>query len=478
MAPGRDRGRFWGWSVPGDEGVAIGRVVAEEETMPVDRISRRNVIKGLAAGAAGAALLPAGVGATGRRVPNALAFVHQTGDYQGKFVIVSTANPDQNAPLIQAIEAAHAGVKVEWRFLPSERFVELFTASEVAGDQIDLMDLNGQDLRRYAVGGRLKDLSGVAYKDRFQDVALATYTIHGQLWALPRGGISGFTFFYNKKALEKVGVTTEPQTYDELVAMAPALDQAGYAPFVHPGKNIYLWPVWQFWAHAQTSGNKAIENTIATLTGELKFTAPEHVQALEILNKFAQDKLFIKSVNSLERDAAWLLLTQGKAAFFYDHSSRIGSYSVGEFPDLDLGLIQPVRAVPDPNVARQLPGGTGSALGMYAKIAAEREEIAASIMDLMTSDEWVKWSNDLNKDPVSCNKNVQASDDPLALKYARECSPNQITYLDWLWPPEITRAFQENQQAIVAGDKKPDEAAQAIEGVMDQLRKDGYTFEA
>ena len=96
----------------------------------------------------------------------------------------------------------------------------------------------------------------------------------------------------------------------------------------------------------------------------------------------------------------------------------------------------------------------------------------------MTSDEWVKWSNDLNKDPVSTNANVQASDDPLAVKYATECADNQFTYLDWYWPPEITRAFQENQQAIVAGTKTPDQAAEAIQGVLDGLIADGYKFES
>jgi ABC-type glycerol-3-phosphate transport system substrate-binding protein len=100
------------------------------------------------------------------------------------------------------------------------------------------------------------------------------------------------------------------------------------------------------------------------------------------------------------------------------------------------------------------------------------------ILDLMTSDQWVKWSNDTNKDPVSTNKNVEASDDVLAVKYATECADNQFTYLDWYWPPEITRAYQENQQAVVAGTKNPQEAADAIQKVLDDLYKDGYTFES
>ena len=82
------------------------------------------------------------------------------GDYQGEIVILSASNAEQHQYLIDGIEANFPGVNVAWRGLTSERYTELFAAAEIAGDQIDIMDLNGQDLRRYAVGGRLKDLSG------------------------------------------------------------------------------------------------------------------------------------------------------------------------------------------------------------------------------------------------------------------------------------------------------------------------------
>jgi raffinose/stachyose/melibiose transport system substrate-binding protein len=439
--------------------------------MSNQKLSRRHFLRPSAATGVGLAVVacaPAPGAAPAGNAPAAEGGAG--GPYQGKFVIVSAGNPEQNEPLITAIQDAHPGVEVEWRGLTSERYTELFAAAEVAGDQIDIMDLNGQDLRRYAVGGKLVDLSDLDYKDRFREVGLNTYTIAGKLWALPRGGISGFPFLYNKRILDEVGATQEPETYTELLELSGAIKDAGYAPFVHPGKNIYLWPIWQFWAYAQTSGNQPVEKTFQTLTGEAKFTDPEHVAALEILSKYASDGLFIEGVNSLDNDSAWIALSQGKAAFWYHHSSVVGTY-------LDLSLMPPLRSVEDASIKRMLPGGTGWATGIYAKIAPERLDLAYEILDLMTTDEWVKFVNDVAKDPVSTNVNVQASDDPLAVKYATECADNQFTYLDWYWPPEITRAFQENQQAIVAGAKTPDQAAESIQGVMDELYADGYTFE-
>ncbi len=398
-----------------------------------------------------------------------------SGSGETNFVILAAGNPEQNAPLIQAIEDAHPGVTVEWRGLTSERYTELFAAAEVAGDQIDLMDLNGQDLRRYAVGGKLKDLSDIEFKDRFREVGLRTYTVNDKLWALPRGGISGFTFFVNQKALDAIGVDKEPETYDELLEWAPMLKEAGYAPFTHAGKNIYLWPVWHFFSYAQTSGNDPVEQTWAILQGEKKFTDEDSIAALEILYRYAQDGMFIEGVNGLDSDGALLTFTQGKSAFWYTHTGAIAQYRGGDFPELEMSLVPPLRSVPDAN--RMLPGGTGAADGIYANIADERLDLAFSVLDLMTSDEWVGWANKTFADPVSTNVNVEASDDPLSLKYAEECAPMQFTYLDWYWPPEITRAFQENQQALVAGSKTPDAAAESIQQVLDELYADGYTFE-
>jgi raffinose/stachyose/melibiose transport system substrate-binding protein len=265
-------------------------------------------------------------------------------------------------------------------------------------------------------------------------------------------------------------------TYDDLKALAVELKKAGIAPFSHAGKNIYLWPVWFFWAYGQTSGNKSVEKTFSTLAGDLKFTDPEVVAGLEVLYRFAQDGMFIDGVNALDSDGAWLAFSQGQAAFEHEHSWRLGLFRDNEYPELDLSLIAPVRVVDDANILRNLPGGTGDAVTIYSGIGSEREELAYQILDLFSSDEIVKQMNDVNRDPVSTNANVQASDDPLALKYAEECAPFQTTYLDWYWPPEITRSFQEQQQGLVAGTTTPDAAAQAIQDQLEELYQDGYEF--
>jgi ABC-type glycerol-3-phosphate transport system substrate-binding protein len=432
------------------------------------RLSRRDFLKATA-GAGGAVVAAAtNIGS----IP-----VLGQDDYQGKIVIMSASEASQEETLIARIEETFPGVEIEWRSLTSERYTELFAAAEIASDQIDIMDLNGQDLRRYAVGGRLKDLSNVDYLDRFRPIGLETYTIGGKLWAIPNGGISGFPFFYNKKAMDAIGFEGDPESYQELLDMAGDLKAAGYAPFTHSGQNIYLWPVWQFWAYAQTSGNRPVEGTWDVLAGNTKFTDAEHLAGLEILQAYTDDGMFVDGVNSMDTPAAQLSLTTGNAAFWYHWSGWAGSYGPGDFPELDLSFVNPLRSVEDETVRRQLPGGTGWATGIYSRIAPEREQITFEILDFMTSDEMVALRNEVYSDAVSTNIGVEPSDDPLAVRYGEISAPNQFVYLDWYWPPEITRVFQEQQQGIVAKTVTAGEAAASIQDVLDELYAEGYEFE-
>ena len=154
--------------------------------------------------------------------------------------------------------------------------------------------------------------------------------------------------------------------------------------------------------------------------------------------------MFIDGVNSMDVTAAELSMTAGNAAFWYHWSGWVGSYRGGYFSELDLSFVNPLRSVEDETVRRQLPGGTGFATDIYSRIAPEREELANAILDFFTTDEMVALRNAVFSDAVSTNIGVQPSDDPLAIRYGEISAPNQFVYLDWYWPPEITRSPSRN----------------------------------
>ena len=82
---------------------------------------------------------------------------------------------------------------------------------------------------------------------------------------------------------------------------------------------------------------------------------------------------------------------------------------------------------------------------------------------------------DTNKISVLTTK-LEGASDPLSQQVAGLVD-NLTTYLDWLWPPQITRAFQEGIQAGVAKQKKAEEVASDIQKEFDKLVASGYKFQ-
>jgi raffinose/stachyose/melibiose transport system substrate-binding protein len=397
--------------------------------------------------------------------------------YQGKFTVFGVSVAEQGqGKLNQDFEATRSGVKVEYTFMPSAKFVELFTAAQNAGEQIDVLILNGQDLRRYATANQLVDLtSEITYKDRIRPIGLRTYTISGKLWALPYGSIGGFPIWYNQVLLEKLGLKY-PATFQDLVAMKGELKKANVAAYTHSGKEIYLWPVWFFTTYAQTTRNQSVEKTVATLKGQSKFTDAEALEALDAIFKHGKESLFIEGVNSLDIDGATATFLTGKAALWLHHNGLIRTVREANPPNMTLDVALAPQMVAE-KVQSQFPGGTGAALCIYHKIDDKRRPLAFEYLDFLTQDKNVEFLVREGKGSVATNANAKPSDDPVAIKFGNELIDQLRIYLDWYWPPQITRAFQENIQAGVGGQKTAEQAAKDIQAVFDKLVADGYKYQ-
>jgi len=384
--------------------------------------------------------------------------------------------PDQAwADLIKSFEAAHPGITIKETDYPSETFVTLFTAQQTAGQPVDAVALNGQDLRRYATNGTLLALND-ADNSRFRPGAISTGQVNGKTYGLPLGSISGFPIFANKKVLAKAGVSDLPKSYDDFLALRDKLKPLGLKVFTHPGKNIYLWPVWFFTTFAQTTGNKSNERTADILSGKAKFTDEDTVKALDLLFKFGTDGLLTQDVFSMDSPQALADFSAGHAAFWLQHESLITQINQDKPPELDLDVMLMPKLV-DGDVKSQYPGGPSGIVGVIAKNDADRQAAAQAFIDWVTTDDAdaaeVKFANGT----VPVNTGVKPFGGGVVEKLVGY-SENLVTYLDWNWPPEVTRAFQEGIQGGVAGQISAADAASSAQDALDQLVSNGYKFQA
>jgi raffinose/stachyose/melibiose transport system substrate-binding protein len=384
------------------------------------------------------------------------------------------ASPDKALPIaLKEFEAANPGVTTKLIIYPEENFAAMYSASQTAGEEVDLLNLNGQDLRRYATSNALLSFNSFTYKDRFIPEALSPYAVNGQLQGLPAGAAGGFVVFTNLALLEKLGLQV-PSTYEELKAVGAALRAKGFSAFTHPGKIIYMWPVWFFTTFAQTTGNHSIERTAAILSGKGKFTDPDVVQALDLVFQFSRDNLFSPRLFELELASALSEFQTGKACFYLFHDSIAKGLHEAEGEQLKLDFILMPNLVKKP-VISQFPGGPGLVMAIPLRIDPARKQLALRLIDFLSSDNVNRETMQINGGAVPVNANVEPSDLPFYQKEKTEIS-KMITYLDWFYPSEITSALQEGLQAGVAGRITAEALAENLQTVLDRLLNSGYHF--
>jgi raffinose/stachyose/melibiose transport system substrate-binding protein len=385
--------------------------------------------------------------------------------------------PGRGIPKVLEEYRKQHSVKVNYQFLPSERFVALFTAAQNSNQEIDVIFLNGQDTRRYMSSGALLPLDTlITYKDRFLRKAVETFTINGHLWGVPIGAVAGFPLLVNKKLLDGVGAPL-PTTYDELLSINRELGKTGVSTFTHPGKNIYRWPPWFFTTYAQVSGNQSEQKTLELLTSGGSFTNPEVVEALDLIFRFARDGMFGPDLLSSDTDSTLNNFIRGKAAFWMAYDGIITAIRQANPSNMDLNVQLMPRLVSNANIKSQYPGSTGFPLCLYQRVSPARKDAALALIDYLSSDSVNTYLVQDSQQSFPVNVHAQGSTDPAALQ-EKKLLDQVTTYLDWYWPPEVTAAFQQGIQAGVAKLKTAQQVARDIQATWQKMRLSGYKFPA
>jgi raffinose/stachyose/melibiose transport system substrate-binding protein len=349
------------------------------------------------------------------------------------------------------------------------------------GQEIDVLICNGQAVRSFANRGVIEDITKlVTYWNRFGSNSIQQFTYSGKTYGVPYGHITSSGVFYNTGILKKYNLSP-PRTYDDLVRMRDVLARDNISVFGFGGGSKYMWPMWFFCAFAQTSGNKSMERTEATLRGQAKWTDKDYVDAMAILERMGKDGLFQPGVNGMETAQGLAVFSSGKSALFYGGTWELTGFRDSGMTDDKLGIVPFPIVVP--GTRPEQTGSAGSpALCLRKGLNAEKQKAALELMAYFSSDAKVQQHYDLLGSSLpNANKGYRLPQnaDPLVTSaIIPDLVPATVTFLDWAWPPEITTAFQDQIQAVTGGQTTAAAAMAEIQKVFDNLVKGGYNFDA
>jgi raffinose/stachyose/melibiose transport system substrate-binding protein len=295
------------------------------------------------------------------------------------------------------------------------------------------------------------------WTERVAAPAVEATTIDGKFYGMPlQTDLIGM--FYNKTLLDQEGLKV-PETLDELVTFCGQATEKGYIPIAF-GDN----EGWEAFHQFSMTANQMVgpEGIRALLNSEGSWDTPEIVTAIESFfvtlrdaGCFPEDPVAIPDA---DRNS---LFINGEALL-----STTGSWQIAEWeeqmPDSEVGF------VPFPEIeggqGRVWISGVGSA--WYISAASQHPDEAAAFIDYLFSQEAVeKWiTNSRYFVPVEVDmSNIEMG--PLnaqVIETLQSAGDEGVQFgynVDVLAPPEFNEAMSSGFQAILVGDKTPEQQA-------------------
>jgi raffinose/stachyose/melibiose transport system substrate-binding protein len=346
-------------------------------------VTRRQIVAAIPAAAAAASLprTPA-IAQDGRKVVTFwFAQANTDGQVALRNDLVDAFNASQDKYQLQ-LEVKGAAVN------------SLLKVALLAGNGPDIVQTSGPAyLTAIANAGQVLPLDDFAaryrWKERFLSALLNTGVYGGKLYALPRD-YESMHLFYNKQVFSQNGWKL-PANRADFEAVAEAALAKGITPF---GAGNADWKGVNEWLMTVFFNNVAgPDNVRKALGGELPWTAPPFVEAVDLSKAWYGKGYFGKNYFSLTNEQSFLQVVNGKAAMAINGTWSFGTKSYGmSKPDavMDVVLIPGLNDRVTAPLAHLACGATLS----IAK-SSQNAEGAAAVFEFMLSP---KFYESMNRD--------------------------------------------------------------------------------
>ncbi|MCD8023301.1 MAG: substrate-binding domain-containing protein [Lachnospiraceae bacterium] len=315
-------------------------------------ISRRDFLKGSAAGIMGAALSGMTGGAFGlTALASENGYDHEAIENAGDITITmmvsgtTTENGFETETLPGLISAKWPNVTVEVTKLPDDNYYTSLKTKLASGECPDIiltqpMYAGSNSCYALAEAGYLTALDDLDSTANLSDTSAVTY--NDELVTFPNG-VSILGVYYNKDMFAEVGIESEPTTWDEFLEDCQILQDAGYQPITMGDKDQYVlqFGLYQIACNEVYAFNADYDEQLRT--GETAFTDEGTWDTVLTMYNELYENSYIDGSQSLGIGASQAItqFIDGEAAMTIDGSfnataimaeGEAGSFERGYFP--------------------------------------------------------------------------------------------------------------------------------------------------
>ena len=358
---------------------------------------------------------------------------------------------------IKSFEAANPGITVKFETFEATNYNTILSTALAGGTGPDLAMVRAYGgLENVASAGYLEPLSTetVPALSGFNPAALAAETMRsdGKVYAVPFASQTQFVI-YNKAIFDANGLE-EPQSWDDLEALAQKLKDAGVIPFANGTATAWQNETVTFGLGSSLMTKGFYEDLMA---GKADFTDERFTSALGAVAEVAA-QYFPDGFIGLDYPSAQQLFSSGMAGMFVGGSYELANFK-NQNPDIELGMFAaPGKTAEDEKlVALYFDGGYG------VNAAGSNKEAAIKFVNYLASPEFGQaFANTLNN--ISTVPGV-TFDNPLLAEVA-ELNQHSIPYLMLAHfrygEPSGSVLIQGEMQKLFAGETTPEAIGETL----------------
>ncbi|WP_010140637.1 extracellular solute-binding protein [Oceanicola sp. S124] len=358
--------------------------------------------------------------------------------------------------LIAAFEAEHPEITVTFEAFEASSYATILSTA-LAGD-------SGPDLMMVRAYGAFEAVAGANYLMPLTEadvpgladmtapaIAAQTLRADGKVYGVPFASQT-MLVIYNKGIYEQLGLS-EPQTWDELMANAKAVKDAGMYAFANGTATAWQNETIVSALTSSVVGSEFFDEIVA---GTTDFTDPRYVSGLQHLQDISA--YFPDGFTGLDYASSQQLFASGMAAMFAGGSFEIANFRA-QNPDLEIGVFAaPGEAAEDEKLVGVFFDG-----GYAGNATTEHPEAVKAFLAYTATPEFGQ---------VFANKLRNIT--PIAGVTLEDGLLNEIAELNRAAVPYIMLTnfryeepsgsvlLQAEVQKMLAGESTPEEAAEAV----------------
>ncbi len=290
---------------------------------------------------------------------------------------------------VEAFQKKYPNIKLEFEYVSGEEFHQKFQAMAASGDIPDLFTCYAGARSGYILDrGMVKDLRPYlteSFKKQYNPAIWQPQGPNGEIYIISPNMAVCTVVYINTKLQKQLGLST-PKTLDEMIAQVPKIRAAGLTPLAFGNK-----AQWQAQSLCLSMLVDRMGGTAwfdKAMKGSAKFTDKPFVDAIAVIKKMVDTKLFPAGVNQLEGPQAWGEFVQGKAVYLLDAGWRISALKAAAKPEDYANY----AVMAFPAVAGEVNHGSsaatlGEALAMNAKLSGAKADAAWKFLSFIYGQE-------------------------------------------------------------------------------------------